>query len=145
MAGGLASALNAQGGVTLAQACELAAVNVAFIREKGVAVIDNALLDLVRVCAAGPPTLEQRRELHALSCTIAGVGGMFELEALSKAAYCFCRLLDETEPGWDGDAVAVHLAAMRILLAPQQAPAAAQERLLEGLAKVRRRSALRQD
>ncbi|MEQ1619563.1 MAG: hypothetical protein ABL883_14610 [Terricaulis sp.] len=145
MAGGLSRALNAPGGMTLAQACELAAVNVAFVREKAIVAMDDALLDLARLCAVGPPTLEHRRELHALSCTIAGVGGMFELEALSKAAHCFCSLLDETEPNWDGDAVAVHLAAMRILLAPEQTPAAAQESLLEGLAKVRRRSAPRPD
>lgn len=145
MAGGLARALNVQGGVTLAQACELAAANVAFVRDKAVAVMADALLDLTQLCAAGPPTLEQRRELHKLSCAIAGAGGMFELEALSKAAYCFCRLLDETEPGWDGDAVAVHLAAMRILLAPERASSTAEQSLLGGLDKVRRRATLRQD
>lgn len=141
MAGGLARALNASGGITIEHACELAAANVAFVRDKAIATMDDALLNLARLCAAGPPTVEQRRELHALSCTIAGAGGMFGLEALSKAAYCFCRLLDETEPGWDGDAAAVHLAAMRILLAPEQASAAMQVKLLEGLAKVRRRCA----
>jgi|CXWL01.1.fsa_nt_gi hypothetical protein len=143
MAGGLSRALNAPGGTTLERACELASINVSNLREKALTVMGDALGDLVRLCAVGPPTREERRVLHELSCTIAAAGGMFGLEALSKAAYCFCRLLDETEPGWDPEAVGVHLAAMKLLFAPAQTPPAVQETLLEGLAQVRRRAALR--
>lgn len=142
MAGGLASALNAPDGITLAQACELAAVNMDWIRDKAIAAMNDALRDILRLCDAGSPSPAERQEMHSLSCSIAGAGGMFDFDGLSKAAHCFCRLLDETEPGWDAEAVAVHLGAMRLLLSPARG-AAEEEALVEGLAKVRRLAASR--
>ncbi len=143
MAGGLASALNAHDGITLAQACELASVNVDSIRGKAVAAMNDSLRDLSALGAEEPPARAQRREMHSLSCAIAGAGGMFGFDGLSKAAYCFCRLLDETEPNWDAEAVRVHLAAMRVLLSLERATEGAEAALLEGLVEVRRLAASR--
>lgn len=138
---GLAACLNAPRGINAEQACERAALNLEGVRDKALAAISECLDDIAQVCAHGQPTPELRRELHRLSCSVAGLGGMFEREALSKAAYCFCRLLDATEPRWDPAAVGVHVGAMRLLLAPDHLAEAAQRDLIEGLGKVRQRAA----
>ncbi len=138
---GLAACLNAPGGLNAAQACERAALKLEGVREKALAAITDCLDDIAHVCAQGPPGPELRRELHRLSCSVAGLGGMFGRDALSKAAYCFCRLLDATESAWDAAAVGVHVGAMRLLLAPDNLAEAAQRELVDGLGKVRERAA----
>lgn len=138
---GLAQCLNAPGGIDVAQACARAEENLDGVRTSALAMVDDCLGDIADVCTGGaPPSLELRRELHRLSCTIAGLAGMFGREALSKAAYCFCRLIDDTAPGWDGVAAGVHVASMRLLFSPELVAPARQNEILEGLMKVRRRA-----
>ncbi len=138
MAGGLARALNAPGGIGAEEACARAQENLQVTRDKSLSFIAECLADIEDLATAQAPAPEVRRELHRLSCSIAGLGGMFERDALSKAAYCFCRLLDETEPGWVAAAVRVHLDGMRLLFAPGAHTPEQQAAIVDGLRKVRR-------
>lgn len=138
MAGGLARALNAPGGIGVNEACARAQENLQITRDKSLAYIGDCLADIEQLAAADAPAPEVRRELHRLACAIAGLGGMFERDALSKAAYCFCRLLDETEPGWVAVAVQVHVGAMRMLFTPGVHTPEQQASVVDGLRSVRR-------
>lgn len=138
---GLARCLNAPGGITASEACARAAAHLDDMRERALAVIDGGLHEIALLLALGPPTEVARQRIHALSCTTAALGGMFDRAALSKVAYSLCRLLDETKPGWDASAVALHFHAMRLLCRPEQVSADMQASLIEGLSKVRRRIA----
>lgn len=143
MAGGLARALNAPRGITMETALERAAERLDEMAGRCLDFVRDALADIEELCPpAGcvpPPGL--RKELHQRSCGIAGLAGMFQRDALSKAAHCFCRLIDETEPGWSSVAVDLHVQGMRLLMSPDCAAPEEQARLLEGLNKVRKLAA----
>ncbi len=143
MAGGLARALNAPGGITVAQAEQRAAARLDEISEHCLDSVRDALADIEERCPPGGGALppDVRRELHQRSCSIAGLAGMFQRDALSKAAYCFCRLIDETEPGWNSMAADLHVQGMRLLMSPEGSPPEVQARLLDGLDKVRKLAA----
>lgn len=137
MAGGLSRALNAPGGINVSEACARAQENLQITRDRSLAFIAECLADMEKLATLEAPPPEVRRELHRLSCSIAGLGGMFERDALSKAAYGFCRLLDETEPGWVADAVQVYLDGMRLLFTPGEYTAEQQATIVDGLRRVR--------
>lgn len=137
MAGGLSRALNAPGGIGMAEACARADENLQFTRDKSLAFMGDCLADMEKLATPEAPSPDVRRELHRLACSIAGLGGMFERDALSKAAYGFCRLLDETEPGWVAAAAQVYLDGMRLLFAPGEYTAEQQAAIVDGLRRVR--------
>lgn len=137
MAGGLAGALNAPGGISVSEACARARENLQVTRDKSLAFIAECLADMEKLATPEAPPPEIRRELHRLSCSIAGLGGMFERDALSKAADGFCRLLDETQPGWVAAAVRVYLDGMRLLFTPDGYTSAQQAIIVDGLRRVR--------
>jgi hypothetical protein len=117
-----------------------AALHMEMMQERTLGVMEESLAGIGSLLAhfSGVPDPDTRKQLHELSCTLAGLGGMFGRDGLSKAAYSFCRLIDMTEPGWDAAAVAVHVNTMRLLLKPERVPAEVQASLIEGLVKVRR-------
>ncbi len=137
---GLTRFFGAPGGIGVEEACARAAHNVEALSDRALGQIRDCLVDIAAMTIenAGPPNGKQRRDLHQLSCTIAGLGGMFGRDALSKAAYSFCRLIDETEPGWDAASAVVHVRAMQLLSTPERATLEAQESIIEGLKKVRK-------
>lgn len=143
MAGGLARALNAPRGINMAQAEQRAAERLAEIADRCLDSVRDALADIEERCPpeGGVPPPGVRKELHQRSCNIAGLAGMFQRDALSKAAYCFCRLIDETEPGWNSMAADLHVQAMRLLMSPEGSSPELQARLLDGLNKVRKLAA----
>ncbi len=140
---GLARCINAPGGIGMSEAVARADLHLELLREKTLGVMADCLSGIDSIIAQidGVPTPERRKKLHELSCTVAALGGMFQRDGLSQAAYAFCRLIDATEPGWDAAAVSVHVGAMRLLFTPARVTAAGQAKLLEGLIKVRRHSA----
>ena len=137
---GLARCLNAAGGIGMKDAVARAALHMEMMQERTLGIMEESFAGIVGLLAQidGVPDPDARKQLHELSCTLAGLGGMFGREALSKAAYSFCRLIDMTEPGWDAAAVAVHVHTMRLLFKPERVPADVQANLIEGLVKVRR-------
>lgn len=136
---GLARCLNAPGGIGMKDAVSRAALHMEMMQERTLGVMEESLAGIGTLLAqiGSVPDTETRKQVHELSCTLAGLGGMFGRDALSKAAYSFCRLIDTTEPGWDAAAVAVHVHTMRLLLKPERVPADVQVSLIEGLVKVR--------
>lgn len=135
---GLARCLNAPGGINVSQACARAALHLEALSEKSASTMRQGIDNVAELAALGPPSQPVRREMHELSCSLAALGGTFGRDALSKAAYSFCRLLDETEPGWSPEAVGVHINAMRLLFTPARIPSENQAKIIEGLVKVRR-------
>lgn len=140
---GLSRCINAPGGITMSDACARADLHLELLREKTIGVMADCLagIGILNAQIDDVPTQEHRKEMHRLSCTIAALGGMFQRDGLSQAAYSFCRLIDATEPGWDAAAVAVHVSAMRLFFMPGRVAAEGQAKLIEGLLKVRRRVA----
>jgi hypothetical protein len=138
MAGGLAQALGAPDGINLDEAVKRAAVNLTELKGKASEELDQCISGIeAKVAAGGPASRAIRGEMHALSCTIAGMAGMFGHPGLSKAAYCFCRLLDEALPGLDHPAVKLHVSAMRLLLSGPPMSDEAQTKLCAYLDKLR--------
>ena len=137
---GLAACLNVAGGISMSEACSRANLHLEMMRERSTGVMEDCMTAIAALQAEidQAPTPEVRVELHRLSCSLAALGGMFQRDGLSKVAYSFCRLIDATEPGWDGAAVAVHVNTMRLLFTPERVPADVQATLIEGLVKVRR-------
>jgi hypothetical protein len=137
---GLARCLNVAGGISMSEACSRADLHLELMRERSNGVMEDCMAAIVALQAEidGVPTPEARVELHRLSCSLAALGGMFQRDGLSKVAYSFCRLIDDTEPGWDAAAVLVHVKTMRLLFTPERVPADVQASLIDGLVKVRR-------
>jgi hypothetical protein len=134
--------LNIPGGISVAEAEERAALHLETLRARSEADMQDSLASLGQYMSLlqGAPTPALRQEMHRLSCCIINLGGTFGRAALSKAGYSFCRLLDDLEGGWDRAAADVHFAAMKLLFTPEQIPAEAQTRILDGLNKVRVRA-----
>lgn len=138
MAGGLAQALVAPGGINVDEAVKRAAVNMDGLKGKAAEELDRCVTEIeFKVVAGGPGSRQVRGELHALSCTVAGMAGMFGHPGLSRAAYCFCRLLDEVLPSLDHPAVKLHVSAMRLLLSGPPMTDEAQCKLCAYLDKLR--------
>jgi hypothetical protein len=136
----LARFVGAPDGIGVEEACARAAGNVEALSGRALEQIHDSLARIAATTieTATAPNAKQRRDLHQLSCTIAGLGGMFGRDALSKVAYSFCRLIDETEPGWDAPSAAVHVRAMQLLSMPDRTTPEAQARIVEGLKSVRK-------
>lgn len=142
MAGqGLAGCINGPGGMTIAEACSRAKDHLDVIEARALDTFGQAVQAIVELSGSASADPQARAEMHRQSCTIAGLGGMFKRDTLGKAAYSLCRLLDETEPGWSAEGVALHVDALRLLLDPANVPDGVQAQLVEGLVKVRQRLA----
>ena len=140
---GLSRCLNVPDGMNLEEACARAERRLARLAPRAIEEVwesVRAIGDLASRLEGVPPQ-QARVELHALSCNVAGLAGAFGREALGKVAYSLCRLIDETEPGWSSEATALHIQAMRHLCMPQGTPVETQEKIVEGLVKVRLRLA----
>jgi hypothetical protein len=138
MAGGLAQALGAADGIDMDEAVRRSAVNMTELKGKAADELDRCVLGIeAKVALGGAGSRAVREELHALSCTIAGMAGMFGFPGLSRAAYCFCRLLDEALPGLDHPAVKLNVNAMRLLLSGPPMNEEAQGKLCAYLDKLR--------
>lgn len=136
----LKQCLNASDGVTMAEAIERAALHLAYIEPKAIESLAQSVVEIERLVARadGSPTPELRREIYAATNMVAGLGGMVGREALGKVAYSLCHLIDETEPGWNREAVRLHLSAMRVLRCPEAISEKEASDLLGGLVEVRR-------
>lgn len=132
--------LNLPNGITKAEAASRVDLHLQLLGDKAEAEIKN-LVDALGVLLAAPepPDADARAEIQRIAGEITSLGGTFGREALSKAGYCLCRLLDQLGERWDGSAVAVHYDAMRLLIAARPYATDSHAGLLEGLEKVRAR------
>ena len=112
----LAQFVNTADGVPLAEALARADANLEEIRPPSVAHID-ALLAALPARASAEPHAGEVEGLYGTAKELAGLAGVFGLEALGRAAYSLCELLDiqRAGGGWSAAAVTVHLEGLRLL------------------------------
>ena len=107
------------GGLRVGAALEKAEENLAGIRDECLTSFDEqlaALLTLNRPGQPAPPQ-ESRRETYRIANELYGLAGVFGMEALGKAAYSLCELVDRLESlgKWHQPAVDVHVAALQLM------------------------------
>ena len=111
----LAQFVNTADGMPLAEALARADANLEMIRPPSVEHIDALLAELGAKAADKPSPAEVER-LYRVANELAGLGGVFGLGALGRAAYSLCELLDGLRvSGWNAAAVTVHLEGLRLL------------------------------
>jgi len=138
---GLARYLNLPDGLSMAEAGARVELHLEMLRDRAEAEMQAAVEALGRLMDSVGPTPGDhiRGEMLQLASGVTSLGGTFGREALSKAGYGLCSLLDELGERWDPAAVQLHVNAIRVLFAAGPGAAEAHADLLEGLQKVRAR------
>lgn len=138
----LARFINKEGGLRREDALLRAQDSLYMIQERANAEIDSALDRIGAMLERrGVITEKDQQELHAMANTILSLGGMFNREALGRAAFSLCELIDElgARGAWDSAAIRVHYEAMCALKGPETKQH--QEAVLAGLQRVTERHA----
>lgn len=135
---GLARFVDVKGGITADQALNRAELNLEFMKDKSLKVIDQSLAVLsgVRRSDGPEPSAETRRAWHEEATSVAALAGTFGLRGLSAGARLMCDyldLMDETR-AWNRDGVALHYDALVCLR--NESGTADCARVLEGLKKL---------
>jgi len=113
----LTEMLGQPGGVSVERALARAERNVASIRDRCLAALDDKIAAIVAIhTERTSPALEQ---CYELSNQIIAEAGFFGLDELSAVALSFCTLLSQADrAGLPGDAVKVHVDSMLALRQP---------------------------
>jgi hypothetical protein len=112
----LAHFVNTPDGIPLAEAIARAEANVAEIKPPSLDYIDELLAEL-GAKAPTDPSLAEMDRIYRIANELAGLGGLFDLASLGRAAYSLCDLVDgfRTAGAWNAPAVTVHLEGLRLL------------------------------
>lgn len=102
------------GGINPTQALAAAEANVESYRETALALLDKAIGDL-----GADATGEPNEEIARLADSIAGLAGMFGLDAVSHVARRLCETVrNQIAAGhWEKATVDIHVAALRLIRA----------------------------
>lgn len=134
----LADLTRQPGGVKVSHALAEAAANLEKIRDSCLEAVDAHISELERLCreARGAEDDEVRMAIYHASNDICGVAGVFGLPELGEASICLCELVDRLRSlgKWNGDAIEIHLAALRLLRRP--APGEDRSDVVRGLRKL---------
>ncbi len=108
--------VNTADGIPLADAIAAGEAKLAEIKPPGLVYIDAVLAELDAKAPAQASEAQVER-LYRIANELAGVGAVFGLPALGRAAYSLCELLDALRTGgsWNAAAVGVHLDGLRLL------------------------------
>ena len=108
--------VNTADGIPLAEAIAAADAKLVDIKPPGLVHIDAVMAELDANAPTKPSAAEIER-LYRIANELAGVGAVFGLPALGRAAYSLCELLDalRTRESWNAAAVGVHLDGLRLL------------------------------
>jgi hypothetical protein len=125
----ISTMVNRATGLSEAEALARAAAGIEALRDESLTALDAAIASADAAARTAPPAADA---VYKAAGEILELSGTYGLEALEKAAYSLCELVDDLRSNarWNGPAVAVHLEAMRLLRAPGQAGS---EAILEGL------------
>jgi hypothetical protein len=137
----LAKAMKLPGGKRVEDALADANTNLKAIEGPCLAVLDD-LIARIRGLAETPQlSVDDLDEIYARSNEIVGLGGVFGMQDLSAAAYSLCELVDRTRDrgGPDREALAVHVASLRVLRLGGAIEQAERAKMLDGLSNVVRR------
>jgi len=137
----LARMVRGAGGVRFEEAVAQAHANLDSIREDCIAAVDTdiARLDLLLDRAMHRPDPVALSEAYQRSNAIAGVAGSCGMAELGEAAFSLCELLDRImhSEGWNAQAAAVHLNAIKLLRSMAGAASGGPGRaVLDGLREV---------
>jgi hypothetical protein len=108
--------VNTPDGIPLAEAIARAEANVAEIKPPSLDYIDELLAEIGPKAPANPSLAEMDR-LYTIANELAGIGGLFDLAGLGRAAYSLCELVDSFRSvgTWNAAAVTVHFEGLRLL------------------------------
>lgn len=134
----LACKLAVPGGRTVAEALAAAELGLASHRDKGMAQI-SLTLGLLEAAINARDEVAQDG-LYGLAAALVDLAGFFETGPLFSAAYSLCDLSNRmtTNGTWLWPSIAVHVHAMRLILADDCQENAASTELLQGLAALSR-------
>lgn len=133
------------GGITVSEALERAEAGLSEMAEPWAEALDEAIAKLGVACAAlreRPRDASALTAAYALADEIVGLAGPAKLEAVGRAAYSLCDLLDRAQSGGaapvDLRAVQVHLQALALLRRPASETGGESGRsaILDGLAQL---------
>lgn len=115
----LAKLLEGPGGIAVNHAVARAETNLGAARDDYVADVDRNLarLEALLPPSARPPAPDAASEAYLRANEVAGIAGVGGLDAVGKAAFSLCELLDRMNASgrWNGEAVSVHMAAIKLL------------------------------
>lgn len=134
----LAKVVSMPGGKRLSDAVDDANANLLTIKEPCLEALDAAIARIRDLAATAKPDTAVLEEIYQRSNEVLGLGGMFRLPDLSKAAYSLCELID-SRPAGQGvgqAALAVHVDSLRMLRAGDAIPQAERDNMVSGLAAV---------
>lgn len=102
--------------------------------------VRHSLSELETICAAQAPDSQPR--VYEAAAALLDLAGFFNTGPLYAAAYSLCDVSDRMSPdAWDWQAIAVHLRAMRLLIADDCRDSEMAKTMLEGLRAVTQRKA----
>ncbi len=129
------------GGRTVAEALKLADQGLEGHREAGMATLAERLAWLEKAVAERSPT--DTGDIYRVAAELLDMAGFFETGPLYKAAFSLCDIADrmQTANTWDWPSIAVHVQAMRLILADGCKETTTSTTILQGLAAVAQRVA----
>lgn len=137
----LASSLVNQGGMSASEAVSSAQTAVEEVREPTITEIDARLEEIYalgeKLKDAGPDE-EALKRMYVCANQVVGMGGVFGLAELGKAAYVLCELVSrfQTLDRFNWSMIRVHIDGLKLLRNPDAHPPAAREQVLAGLRQV---------
>lgn len=142
----LAKLLRTPGGLPVADAVKRAGANLQGLKKDCLAELKTTLdqAETIANRAGAEFNAELTAELYTVVSTPIGIPSVCDLASIDTALISLADLLDhlKTHKTWDGNAVAVHLRACRLLLHTEGASdAAGTQQILSGLRKVSQRFA----
>ncbi|MEO8114089.1 MAG: hypothetical protein ABI655_06905 [Phenylobacterium sp.] len=115
----LAKLIEEPGGMAVTHAVARAESNLVTARTDYVADVDRNLARLQTLLppSAHPPSPDAAVEAYQRANEVAGIAGVCGLDSVGKACFSLCELLDlmNASGRWNGEAVAVHMAALKLL------------------------------
>ncbi len=123
-------------GLTSKAALAQADLNIKAHRHTALKGLDAAIAAAETIVTdAASPSQAAQQDLYRAAYEIVGLAGLYDLAALDVAARSLCDLIDHCRQRqvWDAPAVAVHLAALRLLRRPELSAGGTEQQILAGL------------
>jgi len=127
------------GGRTVQDALDLAEKGLESHREAGMVKIASLLIQLEEATARRAE--DSQGLIYVLAADLLDLAGFFETGPLYRATFSLCDIADrmQIDTVWDWPSVAVHVGAMRLIMADGCQSSATSEAVLQGLDAVRKR------
>ena len=140
----LSKLIKLPGGKRIEEAIAAADENLEAIRPPCLEALDEHIARIVAL-SNGAPSPAAFDDIYEQSNHIVGLGGVFGLGDLSRAAYSLCDLVDRARDhgGPDRQALLVHVNSLKLLRLGDAVPAEERRKVLDGLTAVVLRTSAR--